>query len=289
MTSSSSASTRQLPYTIAPSRNYANGSSSSNSTIGFESGQYVDRSGTIAGLSISVGVLSLAFLILLFLHIKLTRRFKRVQRSQATVGKWTDARHELEERKESRDQIQEDSTWETFSSSIQAPAQLKLKNNTTQSYSGISLFSSGTSASRLSSFFENRSASRMGSNPNADNQAATRQSTTSRASSATTSNPFEDYSEIASSSGHTDNNGYDHEQTSISKRYSRATTTLSDSHTIQSGRSHLSSAPSEQASTVGGVSAISDDHYHRRKACTISPATPTANTHGSGNDFLRPT
>lgn len=34
---------------------------------------------------------------------------------------------------------------------------------------------------------------------------------------------------------------------------------------------HLSVAPSEHASTVGGFSAISDDHYHRSKASTMSP------------------
>lgn len=34
---------------------------------------------------------------------------------------------------------------------------------------------------------------------------------------------------------------------------------------------HLSVAPSEHASTVGGFSAISDEHYHRSKASTMSP------------------
>lgn len=45
---------------------------------------------------------------------------------------------------------------------------------------------------------------------------------------------------------------------------------------------HLSVAPSEPASTVGGFSAISDEHYHRSKASTMSPGgsispTPSKN------------
>lgn len=242
--------------------------------------QYVDTSGTIAGLWISVGVVSLAFLILLFLHIRLKRRFTRAKRGQATIGKWS-KRHFDDDAKE----LDTDKPWESFTISKPKATTLSLlpsrKNRSLHTFSGESFFNSQSArTSRLSSFFENRSASRTGQTTTNGNHTTRRPSEGSSAI-----NPFEegDYSEILSTSGRSDTT---YDNNTSSKRHSTAETTISQANTVQSGtESHFSSsAHSEQASTIGGSSAISDEYYHRKKATTISPLSSKP----TGKPFLDP-
>lgn len=182
--------------------------------------------------------------------------------------------------------------WETFSSILkpQAISFLPLPSPTEMSAStsdyletsdpfiGSSLLSTQrTNASIHSSFLDNRSTSTLGENG--------RDKPLPRGYA---SNPFSDeYSEITSTTtrSNTDDEGEeDDSSASASKRHSTAETTISESNTLQSGRSHTSTAMSEQASTVGGASTVSDEYYHRRKACTISPIVPKPD----GLPFLDP-
>lgn len=274
ITSTITTSSPSGQYTLAPSRsNNVNSSSNfasngGNSTIT----EYGDMSGTIAGLSISTGVLSLAFLILLFLHLRLKRKFKRALMGQATVGKWMNKRPSGTDKNEESDENRRtQKEWDTFANT--------LKNSKRTSQSGLSFFSSQTGESRLSSFFNNRSASRNANNNDKQFQSnSTRTSTTS-----SNSNPFEDYSEIASRTSERDDSNE-----SLKRSSNVTSTTISDIHTIQSEKSHLSSAISEQASTVGGVSAISDEYWSRTKASTISPVNASSNSQGSSKGLLKP-
>lgn len=260
-------------YNLAPSRGAASSANGTPTPLPSPK-QYGDVTGTIAGLSISVGVLSLAFLILLFLHIRLKKKFNRSLRGQATIGKWS-KRHFDDDAKE----LDTEKPWESFTIPKPQPTSSSSlfsskKTRTPHAFSGESFFSSqSATTSRLSSFFENRSASRTGGNRNTG---------TSESSAI---NPFEeeDYSEISSTSGRSKTT---YDISSSSKRHSIAETTISESNTIQSGtESHFSSsAHSAKASTVGGASAVSDEYYHRKKATTISPNTNKA----SGKPFLDP-
>lgn len=268
-TSSSVGAAAATLSTSTLQRNGAYPDSGSSSSVTSTAGEFRDMSGVIAGLSISVGVLSLAFIILLFLHIRLKRHLGRSATRQATIGNWS-KRH-FDSDGDDNDAKELDKPWETFSISKPKPASSSLssrKERTPHTYSATSLLSSQSSTSRLSSFFENRSASRTGNNQNHH----------ARDSRSIGSNPFEDYGERTSTTSR---------DTTISapKRYSLAETAISDSNTIQSG-SHMSTAMSEQASTVGGASVLSDEHYHRRKACTISPTTNSDNS--GGRPFLEP-
>lgn len=268
------------PYTLAQARNGTG--SSSGATQSLAEKQYGDRSGVIAGLSISVGVLSLAFLILLFFHIRLMRRVRRSDRGQTTIGKWS-KQHFDNDAQESKDA---EKPWESFTVTKPQAASSSLssrKERTPHAFSGTSFFSTQSGTSRLSSFFEHRSASRSGQNNNSEQRDM-------RQSSSSTVNPFEDYSEIASTSSHrTTTTTLDDTSSSASrsKRYSTAETAISESNTIQSesGRSHVSAAPSEKASTVGDASAVSDEYYHRKKATTISP---TGTSRSAMQKFLTP-
>jgi hypothetical protein len=280
-TTTSTTTFSRLSYTLAPARNGTGSSSGATQTLAEK--EYGDRSGVIAGLSISVGVLSIAFLLLLFFHIRLIRRVKRSEKGQATIGKWS-KRHFDDDAQELDDA---EKPWESFTITKPQPTSSlsSRKERIPHTLSGASLFSTQSGTSRMSSFFENRSASRTGQNNNNEQHDM-------RQSSSSTANPFEDYSETASTSSHhttrtTTTMGENALSASISKRYSTAETAISESNTIQSGsgRSHLSATPSEQASTVGGASAVSDEYYHRKKATTISP---TGTSGSAMRKFLTP-
>lgn len=146
------------------------------------------------------------------------------------------------------------------------------------------LYATSESSGRLSAFFEHRSVSRNG---RPSSSSTSRDLTTRRLSlSSSDDDPFGDGAQEPADAEELDEDLL-HRSASQQKRYSQAESAISDSNTATSGRVS-SVAPSDQLSSVGNVSVVSDDHYHRNKAFTITQQGGGIEGSTKGRPFLEP-
>lgn len=243
------------------------------------------------GLSAGVALLALALIGMLFMQYRLRKRLARLQKGQSTVGRWMNHHHQQRRGNEQHNlDYTRDNGESTLSHESQSGSKMKLMSSSSNVYA-----TSDSSNGRLSSFFERESACRAGASGLLEDQnTSTRRLSSSiiRPSSSTISpispsisnDPFADSTEDED-----DDDESIHRSASQQKRYSQAESAISDSTTRTSatGRTITSSiAPSEgQLSSVGNVSVVSDEYYHRSKACTI---TPGASLERKAGQFLEP-
>lgn len=271
-TSSTSSSSLSGGIASTSSSLSVTGDSEEGNTASTQAPTVSDKS--IKGLQAGVSILVLALIAMIFMQYRLRKRLARLQKGQSTVGRWMN-HHDL------------------GFGIVRAKENQGLMGNKNDSREDMRTASPssniwGTSEtsgrmSQMSAFFEHRSASRMGSATSVHDTAMTN---TRRPSSG--GNPFGDDAEGL------DDDDILHRSASQAKRYSQAESTISDTNTAITSTSNttgrLSSvAPSDQLSSVGNVSVVSDDHYHRNKAFTIARGAASNGPTGSRNgQFLDP-
>lgn len=218
-------------------------------------------------------ILSLALAGMLFMQYRLRKRLARLQKGHSTVGRWMN-HHDLGfGGVGSTKRHQQNSADESASS--ETGQDMRPMSNTSN------LYATSESSGRLSAFFEHRSVSRNG------RPSPSRDLTTRRLSlSSSDDDPFGDGAQERADAEEIDEDLL-HRSASQQKRYSQAESAISDSNTATSGRVS-SVARSDQLSSVGNVSVVSDDHYHRNKAFTITQQGGGIEGATKGRPFLEP-
>lgn len=224
-------------------------------------------------------ILSLALAGMLFMQYRLRRRLARLQKGHSTVGRWMN-HHDLGFGGVSnKKRHQQNSADESASS--ETGRDMRPMSNTSN------LYATSESNGRLSAFFEHRSVSRNGRPSTPSTPSTSRDLPTRRLSSSSTDDdPFGDGAQESADAEELDEDML-HRSASQQKRYSLAESAISDSNTATSGRVS-SVAPSDQLSSVGNVSVVSDDHYHRNKAFTITQQGGSMESATKGRQFLEP-
>lgn len=217
----------------------------------------------------------MALLAMILMQYRLRRRLARLQKGQSTVGRWMNHQdfHSHYDRMHNRKANETDKSGNS----------MRTMSSSSNLYSTRASESNGQPGQK-SVFTHNRSSSASTSISRTSSA-----STTRRRPISLSSNPFADSGALE-----LDEDDIIHRSASQAKRYSQAESAISDSNTIMtsdtstSGR--LSSvAPSDQVSSVGNASVVSDDHYHRAKAFTIArgPGSSAPKELGTGQ-FLNP-
>lgn len=235
---------------------------------------------TVKSLHAGIAILIIALLVMGFLQYRLRKRLNRLQKGHSTVGKWMNHHNHGF----GKDGMKEKTVNET-QDSVRSSRE---NSQDTRPFSSQSDLYANSEAGSSTNFFAHRSASPLGHGASSIARAASTTSTTrlrpSSILSSSTRNPFADKADD-------DDEDIIHRSASQAKRYSQAESTISESNTATTSTSgRLSSiAPSDQVSSVGNASVVSDDHYHRAKAFTISRGVGLSGVSTmNGGQFLDP-
>lgn len=269
-TSSSSVVTTILNGTTSDTEAEGNGHAPSHSS----------DNGSLKAAYAGISILALALAAMLFMQYRLRKQLARLQKGQSTVGRWMNHQNVgFSGAQKKRQNFRNDADDNSVAGSHEGQDMRPMSN-------ASNLYATSEYSGQLSSFFEYRSASRAGAAQLRSRPASRDLTSTmltrqfSSPSSSGGGNPFDD--DAHELLGDEVEDDLLHRSASQQQRYSQAESAISNSNTATSGR--LSSvAPSDQLSSVGNVSVVSDDHYHRNKAFTI-----TTSGHGSsGSDRAR--
>jgi hypothetical protein len=219
----------------------------------------------VKGLKAGIALLCLALIALAFMYYRLRKQMQRLQKGQSTVGRWMN--HHVDANGHGGrlggiigGRQRQDSYQRMEDTDQDSAPNMKTKDNERSSFA---MSETSDLSSRMSSFFDHRSASRSGSRASATRP---------------TINPFIDTTSVSSPSvvdkalSEEDEEDEAFRSASQQRRHSETSSELSDVTVTSGGGSRLSSVThSDLASNVGNASVVSDDHYHRAKASTISP------------------
>lgn len=250
----------------ASSETEGNGTTSSQSTISEK---------TAKALYAILSILLIALLAMVFMQYRLRKRLARLQKGQSTVGRWMN-HHDFDF---------ENNRMKPRKGSPSSENEEDMRSMSSSNNLYIASGSSGQQPNSTSAFHHNRSSS---SSTHISRSSST--STTRRRPTSLSSNPFADDAQEL------DEEDIIHRSASQAKRHSHAESSISDSNTIMTSDTFTSSsgrlssiAPSDQQSSIGNVSVVSDDHYHRAKAFTITRGNGLPSTTGLGRgEFLDP-
>lgn len=253
----------------------------------------------INGISAAMAIFIITTFIMSLLYWRTRQRLKRMEKVRNWMSDKSERGSSPPRHLDDKDVANEKKPWETLTSSVQHKKGTFFNFGNNNKKAALAPMSSALilpyngSNKDLPSTFHSSNPSNFTSRARGNNdlpldvyaRSANSNSTNYTESLMSSSNPFDDDKSASSSQS-----GYN------SQRMSRAETTNSEAPTIATqnttsctstagseGSRFSSSAASEQASTVGGVSTVSDEFWSRTKASTISPITPASSSGSRGS------